>query len=180
MSDPMSNVAKSLVLASKDETPPPEPAVETRAADISAAPAASLFLLAGIFTLLLLAALYFTGELVLPIIFAFVLHLLLHPAMRVLTKLHIPKSISALLIILVLFGALGVLGSTLSGPTAGWIARAPETLPLLEKRLSVLREPIDKMQKATKQVEQITANPAPEAREVIVKQPGLGSLLLSG
>jgi predicted PurR-regulated permease PerM len=179
MSDSMSNAAKNFVLTSKDETPP-EPAVETHEAEMSASPAAVSFLLAGILTLLILGALYFTSEVVLPIIFAFVLHLLLHPAMRVLTKLHIPKSISALLIILVLFGALGVLGSTLSGPTAGWIAKAPESLPLLEKRLSVFREPIDKVQKATKQVEKITADPAPEAREVAVKGPGLGSLLLSG
>ena len=174
----MSNAAKNLVLTPKDETPS-EPAVETHEAEMSASPAAVSFLLAGILTLLIFGALYFTSEVALPIIFAFVLHLLLHPAMRVLTKLHIPKSISALLIILVLFGALGVLGSTLSGPTAGWIAKAPESLPLLEERLSVFREPIDRVQKATKQVEKIAGDPAPEAREVVVKGPGLGSLLLS-
>jgi len=178
MSDSMSNAAKNLVLTPKDETPS-EPAAETHGAAMSASPAAVSFLLAGILTLLIFGALYFTSEVALPIIFAFVLHLLLHPAMRVLTKLHIPKSISALLIILVLFGALGVLGSTLSGPTAGWIAKAPESLPLLEERLSVFREPIDRVQKATKQVEKIAGDPAPEAREVVVKGPGLGSLLLS-
>jgi predicted PurR-regulated permease PerM len=176
----MSDVAKHLVLTATDETAPSEPAAERLEDEVSRPHYLHSFLLAGIFTLLLFCALYFTSELVVPIIFAFVLHLLLHPAMRVLTKLHIPKSVSALLIILVFFGGLGALGSTLSGPTAGWLAKAPETLPLLEKRLSVLRAPIDKLQKATKQVEKITADPAPEAREVVVKGPGLGSLLLSG
>src|SRR5258708_3836219 len=176
----MSDVAERLVLAPKDETAPSDPAVEKFDDDVSLLHASPSSLLAGIFTLLLFCALYFTSELVVPIIFAFILHLLLHPAMRALTKLHIPKSISALLMIFVLFGALGALGSTLSGPTAAWLAKAPETLPLLEKRLSVFREPIDKVQKATKQVEKITADPAPEVREVVVKGPGLSSLLLRG
>ncbi len=176
----MSDVAERLVLTPKDETAPSDPAVEKFDDDVSLLHASPSFLLAGIFTLLLFCALYFTSELVVPVIFAFVLQLLLHPAMRALTKLHIPKSISALLMILLLFGALAALGSTLSGPAAGWLAKAPETLPLLEKRLSVFREPIDKVQKATKQVEKITADPAPEVREVVVKGPGLSSLLLRG
>jgi predicted PurR-regulated permease PerM len=176
----MSDVAERLVLTPKDGTAPSEPAVEKLDDDVSLLHASPSFLLAGIFTLLLFCALYFTSELVVPVIFAFILQLLLHPAMRALTKLHIPKSISALLMILLLFGALGALGSTLSGPTAGWLAKAPETLPLLEERLSVFREPIDKVQKATKQVEKIAADPAPEVREVVLKGPGLGSLLLSG
>ncbi len=176
----MSDVAERLVLTPKDETAPSEPAVEKLDDDVSLLHASPSLLLAGIFTLLLFCALYFTSELVVPVIFAFILQLLLHPAMRALTKLHIPKSISALLMILLLFRALGALGSTLSGPTAGWLAKAPETLPLLEKRLSVFREPIDKVQKATKQVEKIAADPAPEVREVVLKGPGLSSLLLSG
>jgi predicted PurR-regulated permease PerM len=176
----MSDVAKRLVFTAKDEMAPSEPAVERLDDDLPLPHNGQSLLLAGIFTLLLFGALYFTGELVLPIIFAFVLHLLLQPAMRALTKLHLPKSVSALLIILVLFGGLGALGSAVSGPMAGWIAKAPETLPLLEKRLSVFREPIDKVQKATKQVEMIAADPAPEAREVVVKGPGLSSLVFSG
>src|ERR1700676_1671089 len=144
----MSDVADNLVFPSTDETAAAEPAVGPIADEIALPHDGHSVLLAGIFTLLLFATLYFTSELVLPIIFAFILYLLLHPAMRGMTKRHIPKSISAILIILLLFGALGALGSTLSGPTAGWIAKAPETLPLLEKRLSIFREPIDKVQKA--------------------------------
>jgi predicted PurR-regulated permease PerM len=176
----MSEVAERLVFTRENETAPSEPVVDRLHDDVSLPHTSPSFLLAGIFTLLLFCALYFTSDLVVPIIFAFILHLLLHPAMRALTKLHIPKSISALLMICVLFGALGALASTLSGPTAGWLAKAPETLPLLEKRLSVFREPIDKVQQATKQVEKMTAAPGPAAREVVVKGPGLGSLLLSG
>ncbi|HEX3498922.1 MAG TPA: AI-2E family transporter, partial [Stellaceae bacterium] len=137
------------------------------------------FLLLGIFTLLLLDALYFAAHMLLPVMFAFLLQLLLQPVMRALGKLHIPKTAAALLVLLALLGALGMLGSSLAGPASGWIAKAPESLPRLEQRLSAFRAPIDKVQKATKEVEQMAAGPA-AAPEVVVKGPALGALLLSG
>src|SRR5688572_6172290 len=70
-------------------------------------------LLMGIFALLILFALYFTGEVVLPVIFAIILYLVLQPAMRGAARLRIPKAIAALLIIFVFFGGVGVLGFTL-------------------------------------------------------------------
>src|ERR1051325_8182783 len=68
------------------------------------------FLLMAILTLLVLAALYFTSEIMLPIFFAFVLNLLLQPGMRWLGKLHIPKIVAALLMIAGFFGGLGAPG----------------------------------------------------------------------
>src|SRR6202023_1385676 len=94
-------------------------------------------------------------------------------------KLHIPKTAAALLVLLAVFGALGMLVSSLAGPASGWIAKAPETLPRIEQRLSAFRAPIDKMQKATKEVEKRAAAP-PAASEVVVKGPALGALLFSG
>src|SRR4051812_30451008 len=58
------------------------------------------FLLFGIFTLLLLYALYFAAHVLLPVMFAFLLQLLLQPAMRALGKLHVPKTMAALLLLL--------------------------------------------------------------------------------
>jgi hypothetical protein len=75
-------------------------------------------LLLGIFVLLLFFALYFTGAVVLPIIFAIILYLVLQPAMRGAAALRIPKAIAALLMILIFFGGVGALGFTLSGPAA--------------------------------------------------------------
>jgi predicted PurR-regulated permease PerM len=137
------------------------------------------FLLLGIFTLLLLDALYFAAHMLLPVMFAFLLQLLLQPAMRALGKLRVPKTVAALLVLLAVFGAVGMLVSSLAGPASGWIAKAPETLPRIEQRLSAFRAPIDQMQKATKQVEQLAAGP-PAASEVVVKGPALSALLFSG
>jgi hypothetical protein len=54
------------------------------------------FAMTAILTILVFVILYFTGGIVLPIIFAFLLNLLLQPAMEVLIKFHIPKTVAAL------------------------------------------------------------------------------------
>src|SRR5262249_56068453 len=62
------------------------------------------FMLTGIFTILLFYILYLGSEIFLPITFAVLLRLLLTPPMRVLSKLRVPKIISALLPILAVAG----------------------------------------------------------------------------
>jgi predicted PurR-regulated permease PerM len=46
--------------------------------------------------------------------------------MRLLERLHLPRGIAALLMILVLFAALAGLGTILSGPAATWAQKLPE------------------------------------------------------
>jgi hypothetical protein len=62
--------------------------------------------LGGLFGLAVLALCYVAAEIVLPIVLAFVLSLVLEPAMRALEQIHLPRGIAAMLIILVLFGSL--------------------------------------------------------------------------
>jgi predicted PurR-regulated permease PerM len=137
-------------------------------------------LLSGIFLILFFYTLYFTGEIVLPIIFAIILYLVLQPTMRAFGKLRMPKTISAAFVIFVLFGALVGLGFTLSGPAASWISKAPDSLSRLESRLFILKQPIAQLQSATKQVEKIAEGTPPDAPSVTVAGPGLAGLLLSG
>jgi predicted PurR-regulated permease PerM len=111
----------------------------------------SVVLLA-IFVLAMFYTLYFASEIVLPIAFAFVLYLLLQPSMRIFARLCVPKTIAALLIIFVFFGGVVTLGITLSGPAAEWVAKAPDSLPRLERRLSMFKKPMDDMQKASSAV----------------------------
>jgi len=138
------------------------------------------FVMTAILALLVLVILYFTGEIVLPIIFAFLLNLLLQPAMTALTRLHIPKTIAALLIILLFIGAAGGLGFSLSGPAAEWISKAPQSLARLEQRFSAVIQPVASVQKASQEVEKIASGPGADGPSVNVKGPGLGSVLFSG
>jgi len=109
--------------------------------------------------LAVLYTLYFASSIVLPFALAIVLNLLLSPVMRVLhTRLRLPRALAALILIFALFGVVGGIGTAISVPASGWIARAPETIPILEKRLSFLREPIDLAQKGFKKVEGLMAS----------------------
>jgi predicted PurR-regulated permease PerM len=134
----------------------------------------------GIFLLLVFFALYFTGEVVLPIIFAIILYLVLQPAMRGAAKLRIPKAVAALLIIFVFFGGIGVLGFTLSGPAADWVSKAPDSLRRIEQRLFVFKQPIADLQSVGKQVEKIAEGSATDSTSVTVAGPGVSSFLFSG
>jgi predicted PurR-regulated permease PerM len=109
--------------------------------------------LGGLFVLALLTTAYVASEIVLPLAFAIILMLLLQPAMRILERLHLPRMLAALLLILALFGAIVGLGTAISGPAGTWAAKLPEGIARLQERLSFMREPIDTLQRFLQQVE---------------------------
>jgi predicted PurR-regulated permease PerM len=120
--------------------------------------------LGGLFVLALLAAAYVASEIVLPLVFAIILKLLLQPAFRILERLHVPRMLAALLLILALFGTIVGLGTAISGPAATWAAKLPEGIPRLQERLSFMREPINTLQRFLQQVEDFGGTgPSPNA-----------------
>src|ERR1017187_1262208 len=112
-----------------------------------------VILIGGLFVLAMLAAAYVAREIVLPFVFAIVLKLLLQPALRILERLHVPRILASLLLILTLFGTIVGLGAAISGPARTWAAKLPEGIPRLQERLSFMREPIDTLQRFLQQVE---------------------------
>jgi predicted PurR-regulated permease PerM len=120
--------------------------------------------LGGLFGLAVLAAAYVASEIVLPFVFAIVLKLLLQPAFRMLERLHIPRVLASLLLILTLFGTIVGLGAAISTPARTWAAKLPEGVPRLQERLSFMREPIDTLQRFLHQVEDFgEPGPSPNA-----------------
>ncbi|WP_408874477.1 AI-2E family transporter [Gluconobacter sp. OJB] len=92
-------------------------------------------------------SLYFTAPILLPFVFALVLNLLMIAPMRFLTqRLRLPRHLAGLLLIVMMFGVVGGIATTISVPAAGWITRAPQTLPALQSKLAVLSGPIDMIQ----------------------------------
>jgi predicted PurR-regulated permease PerM len=163
-----------------EETESARAAVETGAAVPHGVRSVSLLVLAvlaSIFTL------FFARDIVLPLILALVLKLLLGPAMRLLSdRLRLPQSLSALILILVLFGAIGAIGFAVSIPAGGWLQRAPEALPLIQEKLAVLREPLDFLQRGLKELESVAAPAGGDAAQnVTVRQgSGLASTVATG
>jgi len=143
---------------------------------------ARLALQVGQFTLLLLCVLYAARDIVLPIVLAFVLKLLLEPAMRLLGRLRLPRTAAALLLILAVFGILVGLGTALAGPAADWAAKLPEGVPRLQERLAFLSGPIEAVRHFLAQIEAYTRGGGSAASATVSVQPtgGLSQALFAG
>jgi predicted PurR-regulated permease PerM len=137
-------------------------------------------MLSGIFVLLVFYTLYATGEITIPLVFAILFKLLLQPGVRLLERLRFPVPVAALAMIALLFALLAGAGYLLSGPAASWMQKAPESLPRLEDRLSVLKQPIEELQQATQRVEQLAQAAPSGTPTVAVQGPGLTDYLFAG
>jgi predicted PurR-regulated permease PerM len=136
--------------------------------------------LGGLFLLALLATAYVASEIVLPLVFAIILKLLLQPTMRILERLHVPRIIAALLLILALFGTIVGVGTAISGPAGNWAAKLPEGIPRLQERLSFMQEPINTMQRFLQQVEDIGGTGSSPNAAASPRGPTLVTKLFTG
>src|SRR6202043_514445 len=118
-------------------------------------------------------------DIVLPIVLAFVLSLVLQPAMRALERVRLPRGIAAVFLILMLFGTLGGLGAALSGPAASWAEKLPTGVPKLQERLSFLSRPIAAVQKFADQAQGLSQGDQPKAVPVAVQGSALSDRLLT-
>src|ERR1700688_1085662 len=84
--------------------------------------------LGGLFVLALLGAAYVAADILLPLVLAFVLKLLLQPAMRGLERLHVPRILAALLLIVAVFGAIVGVGAAISGPAISWASKPTDSM----------------------------------------------------
>ena len=106
--------------------------------------------------LAVLYTLYFAAGIILPFVLALVLNLLLNPAARFLhEKLRLPRMLAAVILIGVVFSAIGGVGYAISVPAAGWIARAPQSLPTLQAKLSFMRRPIAMFEGGVQQMQRL-------------------------
>jgi predicted PurR-regulated permease PerM len=135
-------------------------------------------LLTGIFTLFVLYTFYFAREIVMPILFAFLLNLLLQPAMRLLARLRIPPVVGACLVILVLFGTFIVIFSSLAAPAADWFGKLPQSLPRLEGRFYFLSGIFARLQQANEELNRL-APQSSGAMSVVVQGSGIGSIIFA-
>jgi predicted PurR-regulated permease PerM len=180
----MAAIAKLKLLSSRRAADVPPVTVPTVAAadedDLPIPSDIKAVFLGGLFLLAMLGACYVASDIVLPIVLAFVLSLVLQPAMRALERLRLPRGIAAVFLILMLFGTLGGFGAALSGPAASWAQKLPTGVPKLQERLSFLSRPIAAFQKFADQAQGITLGGEPKAVPVTVQGSGLSDRLLNG
>lgn len=136
-------------------------------------------LLSGIFIVLLGAALYFAATVAIPVAMAFMLYLVLQPAMRVLVgRARMPRAVAAVLVLMALCGGLAVLTIGIAGPLSAWVGRLPTTIERIENRLSEVTHFVKLVQRAGRQVEAKIA-PDPQTPAVAVGGPALSAQLFA-
>jgi predicted PurR-regulated permease PerM len=146
---------------------------------------AQVLALAILATLAVLYTLSAAAGIIIPLVLAIVLKLMLQPAMRLLTeRAGLPLGMSALLLIVALFGLVGAVGLAVAVPASGWLAKAPAALNLLEEQLSLLRAPLaaisHAMQQAAHLAEPAGGAAAAPAAASPVSLGGVGLSLLLG
>ncbi|MCB8821310.1 AI-2E family transporter [Microvirga rosea] len=182
---PVSTPPQRPPLAPVQDDQPPEPhAVPMKTSDEAEMPLPSnpqTFYLGGLFALAFLAALYVASAIILPVVLAFVLKLLLQPAVRLLERMHFPRAVGALVAILLVTGTIVGAVAALSIPAATWAERLPQGIPRLEAHLVVLKGPIQAVQKVIEQTEQAANASGPKGATIAVRRDlGLTSALFAG
>ncbi|HKF63978.1 MAG TPA: AI-2E family transporter [Dongiaceae bacterium] len=137
-------------------------------------------LLAGILALLLTYSLYLAREIAIPVVFAVILHFALQPVMRSLERLHIPRVLSGILVIIGFLACVAGLAMTLSAPAADWMSKAPQSLWKIENKIYFLKEHIAQLQDTLHQVEMMANSVGRETQVVTLQGPGLTSSLFTG
>ena len=167
-----------------DDHLPERDAAAAEAADETEMPLPSdprTFFLGGLFALGVFAVLYVASAIILPVVLAFVLNLLLQPAVRLLGRVHLPRAVGALLTVLLVIGVLVGLMAALSVPAATWAERLPEGIPRLEAHLEVIKGPIEALQKVIQRFEQVADAPPSQGSIVSVRRDlGLTGALFAG
>lgn len=152
------------------ETAGPEVNRDTQGQQIGLPSDPVVVLLAILVGLAVLCLAYVAAEIVLPIVLALVLKLLLQPGMRLLENLHVPKSLAALMLILLVFGTIVGIGAAISGPATDWAAKLPEGIPRLQERLKFLNEPVTALQIF---LQKLMVSCSPECRIAVPAQQSL-------
>lgn len=133
--------------------------------------------LTGIFVLLTFYTLHLAASLLLPIYIAILLSFALAPLVRGLQRLWIPSPLGAAVVLIGFLGITGYGVMQLAQPAADWMSRGPSAFRQIERRLRVLKQPLEQVTKATESVEQLAAMDSTETPTVAVRQASLAETL---
>ncbi|WP_241505977.1 AI-2E family transporter [Parahaliea mediterranea] len=119
--------------------------------------------LAVLASLAVLYTLYFASSLLIPVVVALLFSLLLSPLVNTLKRFHVPRSISAMVLLACIGGPIALLGMELAEPAQKWAKRLPEIGMELTEELDSLTESLKPPQQPA-QAPLPAPAPAPEAR----------------
>ncbi|MDW7772108.1 MAG: AI-2E family transporter [Desulfobulbaceae bacterium] len=112
--------------------------------------------LVGIMILLVMFVLKYAASIFMPLTLAVLLSLLLSPLVFFLSRIRLPKRISAAIVVLIITGLLAGSLIVLLGPAGQWLEKAPESLQKIENKLQKVKLPIKQVQEAAEKVDDLT------------------------
>lgn len=123
-------------------------------------------LLTGLAVLAVIYTLALAQSFLVPIAMAFLLSLLLAPAVRGLERLHVPRTLGAGVIIVLLLTAIGYGVSSSLDPINTWFDEAPLVLKKLERKINPIKQTVEEVNKAAEQVDRLASVSANETVEI--------------
>ena len=130
--------------------------------------------------LAVLFTLHLAQGFILPIVLAILLNLLLSPVVHLLRKYaRLPEALGAGLVIVVFLLVVGFGIYRLAPAASAWVARAPESMATLQRRIQPLRQPVERVTQAAEKVEEAT-DLDKETPQVEIKGPSLTSQVFGG
>ena len=130
--------------------------------------------------LAILYTLWAAASLVVPILLALLFYLVLSPLVARLHRLGLTRPVATGLLVGLLFGTLGGLGWLLIDPAGAWLARAPESMAAVQRKLSVIIEPLQQVERASAQVGAMATEGETQVQRVTLEDNALKLTLFEG
>jgi predicted PurR-regulated permease PerM len=109
----------------------------------------------GLFTMAVLAVLSYAAPLIVPVALALVIATIMGPGVTWLCNKGIPRVISAVILVLLIFGVMVFLAVTLTTPLTEWIGRASELGVILRSKLNGFGQPFSALQEVYREIQQM-------------------------
>lgn len=100
------------------------------------------FALIALLVIAVVTVLYLAKAFFLPVVTAFIVGTMVSPAANFLEKRHIPRTVSAVLIVTAVFAGIVFIFGLISSPVMEWSTRLPELGSLLKEKLHVFDRPL--------------------------------------
>jgi predicted PurR-regulated permease PerM len=143
------------------------------------------YALTGLFVLGIFYTAYFARAVLIPITMAIILNFVLAPLTREITRrVRWPHPISAVLVVILFFGAIAFAFTLLSSPAADWMVKLPNEMSAIERKLRPLSGAVQNVQDAAQTVENMAQGQGPDdpgerkPMQVVVRGPSLTQLFL--
>jgi predicted PurR-regulated permease PerM len=137
-------------------------------------PRAVSFAIVGSSLILVVGAIYYARDFILPLVLATLLCLTLLPTVRSLQRRGVPAWLSAVGLVILLMLALVGTALLLAEPVSNMVSQAPRVSSELKKKFSTLQMPLTQLKEAAQRAEELTDTTGTSvATKVVLAQPGI-------